>query len=267
MKYLDELKKQSKSTQQDLEIQKKDEQIQLRILHSLQPRLRSILEYLEELVSILNEVKPQMTVSYEIEGYGSLTDLHQQAYSVQVSNRENIRNITLNFECLDEKLDERTFTVEGRDAFHQQREYMWRNNLRFNDKFTADGRGMFFLEPKIHVQLIFTPDTIQDKIKLQMCNYFGIGRTERWIAPAHINQDSLDRDLGGLILRKTNDLVELSTGRLTDDMRKKIQETLQLEQEEQRRIDERLAAEEQAQHEVRLVNKVRSNLNALVRKK
>ena len=124
-----------------------------------------------------------------------------------------------------------------------------------------DGRGTFFLEPKIHVQFIFTPDTKQRNIKLQILNLVEVGRMDRWLAPEKINQDSLDHDLGGLILRKIKDLDHLSTAKMTEDMRKQIQDGLKLEREVQMQIDERIAAEELAEQEARFVNKIRRNFN------
>jgi hypothetical protein len=265
--YLDQLKKQLDNVQQQ-DNQRASELAEQSIVQKLQPGLRAILHYLEELVGVLNEIKPQLMVSYEIEGYGELIDLRQQRYQVQVDNREDIRQITLSFECLDERLADRIFTVDGRDAYLRQREYLWKNNLRFKEKFVMGGQGKFFLEPKVRVQFIFIPDTRQQKIRLELRNYHALGRTLRWIAPDNIGDTSLDHDLGGLILRKINDLNELSTGQMTEKMRQEIKEKLRQAQEAKEHLEERIAAEEEKEQiEAGLVNRLRRNLNALVRKR
>lgn len=266
MGYLDQLKKQSKAIQQQDE-QRDGALEEQRIFQKLQPGLQAILQYLEELTDVLNEVKPQLSASYDIEGYGELIDLRQQAYQVQVDNRDDICQITFSFECLDENRAPRVFTVDGRDAFLRQRDYLWKNNLRFKEKFAMDDRGKFFLEPRVRVQFVFSPDIKQRKIGLKIRNLRGIGWMQRWIAPGNINEQTLDHDLGGLILRKIDDLDELSTGQMTEEMRQEIKEKLRQAQKAQKQQDERIAAEEEkALMESRLVNRLRRNLNTLVRK-
>ncbi len=266
MRYLDQLKKQS-NTEQPRDKQRDSELEERRIVQKLQPGLLAILHYLEELASVLNEVNPELLVSYDIEGYGKLVDFRQQTYQVEVDNRDDIRQITLSFECLDENPDPKVLVVDGRDAYLRQREYLWKNNLRFKDKFTMDDQGKFFLEPKVRIQFVFSADIKQCKIKLEMRNFQSIGYMQRWIAPDNISEETLDHDLGGLILRKIDDLDELSTGKMTEEMRQEIKEKLRQAQQAQKQQDERIAAEEEkAMLEGRLVNRLRRNLNALVRK-
>jgi hypothetical protein len=266
--YLDELKKQSKSLQNEQDGNGDRELAESRILQELQPVLQTILRYLEELTTVLNVVKPNVSMSYEVNGYGTLGALYQRDYSVQVDNRENIQNITFCFECADANMDEKIFTIEGRDAFLRQRDYMSNNNLQFNEKLSVDGRGTFYLEPRIYTRLLFSPDVNQGKIKLQMRNFLGLGQTDRWIDPKNITQDTLDSDLGGLILRKTTDIDKLSTAHMTEDMRQQIQASLkQREQEAQKQLEERIAEEQQTQEEARLVNRLRRNFSDLLRKK
>lgn len=264
MGHLEDLKRQSKTLNQKKNRRDNGDLEDQNILQRLQLGLKLIFDYLEELVSVLHEVKPQLAVSYNINRYGTLTDLYQQGYEVKVDNPENPQKITLCFECLDEKVKELFITVEGRDKFLRQRNYMWQNNLCFKEKLSMDGRGSFFLEPRVHVQFIFTPDTKQRNIKLQIRNLLEIGSMERWLAPEKINKVSLDHDLGGLILRKIKDLDHLSTGKMTADMRQQIQDSVKRERERQMQIEDRIAAEELAEQEARIANKIRRKLNAPV---
>ncbi len=268
MGYLDELKKQSESLRNEQDGQGDRELEESRILQALQPALQTILHYLEDLAKVLNVVKPKISMSYDVKGYGTLGGLYQRDYSVQVDNREHIQEITLSFECADTNMEEKIFTIEGRDAFLRQRDYMSKNNLQFNEKLSVDGRGTFYLEPRIYARFLFLPDLTQGKIKLQMRNFLGLGRTDRWIDPKNVSKDTLDSDLGGLILRKTTDIDQLSTARMTEDMRKQIQVSLkQREQEAQKQLEERIAEEQKAQEEARLVNRLRRNFGDLLRKK
>ena len=268
MGYLDELKQQSESLRNEQDGQRDRELEESRILQDLQPALQTILRYLEDLVKVLNVVKPKVSMSYDVKGYGTLGDLYQRDYSVDVDNREHIQKITLCFECAGTKLDEKIFTVEGRDTFLRQRDYMSKNNLQYNEKLSVDGHGTFYLEPRIYARFLFSPDLNQGKIKLQMHNFLVLGQTDRWIDPNNVTQDTLDSDLGGLILRKTTDIDQLSTARMTEAMRKQIQASLKKrEQEAQKQLEERIAEEQKAQEEARLVNRLRRNFNGLLRKK
>ncbi len=269
MGYLDELKKQSEAIRSEQERQQSQESQQSAVARQLQPALKTIHGYLREAIEVLNVVQPEVPVGYEVKGLGALTNLRQENYTLSVDNWENIQLLAVRFECLHPHADARVVTVKGRNEFIAQREYLWRNNFQFKEKFTMDG-GTLYVEPKIVVRLEFAPDVKQGKIRLDIRNLLEVGMTTRWIDAKDVTRDKLD-EITGLILRKSRDLDSLSTGQMTDEMRMRIKEGLRKEQEMRRRHEVQLAAqraaEEQAQTEDKLVSRLRRNIGGLVRRK
>jgi hypothetical protein len=266
--YLDELKQRSEALRQEQE-QKLSAQEQAKTaLEQLQPCMDTIRAYLAEAVDVLNFVKPDVMLKYHIEGFGPLENLDQGGYSITEDERDGIVTVTLRFECVSPNSDVRVFNIKEREPFIRQREYMWRNNLQFKDKPTMGGGGTFYLEPRIIVRLEFSPDPQRRKIKLRMRNMIGLGTDTRWIEPEKINKENLD-DIMGLVLRKAPDLVKLSTGQMTEEMRNRIKEELRRMQNAQRLQEVQAAAteaeREKAEAEANLVSKLR--LGGLGRRK
>ena len=269
MGYLDDLKKQSEAIRQQEEQQSSQESEETRAARELKPAMQAIHEYLKEATEVLNSVKPDVPVDYEIMGFGPLNNLNQGNYTLSVDDHENVQKLTVRFECAHPNADPRVLNVKGRNEYITHRDYLWRNNFQFKDKFTMDG-GSLYLEPKIIVRLEFTPEVKQRKIRLDIRNLLEIGVTTRWIEPKDATHDKLD-ELTGLILRKTRDLEMLSTGQMTDEMRQRIKEGLRKEQEKRRRMEvlaaAEQAAEEQARAEDKLVSKLKKNIGGLVKRR
>ncbi len=269
MGYLDELKKQSEVIRSEQERQESQESQQSAVARELQPALKAIHEYLREAIEVLNVVQPEVPVGYDIKGVGPLNNLRQENYTLSVDNWENINQLAVRFECQQPKADVRVVNVKGRNEFVAQREYLWRNNFQFKEKFTMDG-GSLYVEPKVIVRLEFSPDIKQRKIRLEIRNLLEVGTTTRWIDAKDVSRDKLD-EITGLILRKSRDLDALSTGQMTDEMRMRIKEGLRKEQEMRRRHEVQLAAqraaEEQAKTEDKLVSRLRKNIGTLVKRK
>lgn len=267
MGYLDELKQKSEALRQEQEQKQSQEQQQASgLMQQLQPALDTIRAYLDEAVDVLNYVKPDVPVNYSIEGCGPLENLDQGGYAVTRDDKEGLSTIALRFECVSPDTEIRVFSVKEREPFMKQREYMWRNNLQFKEKPLMGGGGTFYLEPRIIVRLEFSADVKRRKIEFKMRNLLGVGTDTRWLDPEKINRDNLD-DLMGLVLRKAKDLEKLSTGQMTEEMRKRIKEELRKQQNTQRLQEIKTAAEEAEKEkgdgETTLVRK----LGGLVRRK
>jgi len=271
MGYLDDLKRQSEALREKQETAQAGDHEEQAIIDELRPTLKVILKYMEEFVDVANFVNPEVPVNYDIEGYGRFTNMRQEAYSVntETDDREELTKVVFRFECTDPNPQVRTFAVEGREEFLKQREYLWRNNFQFKDKASMTG-GSFYLEPKVIVRLEFTPDPKKRRIKLVVRNLSFIGSAARWIDPDVVSQDALD-DLAGLVLRKSDELDKLSTGQMTDEMRRRIQEGLRQEQERRQMDQLRTAIKkeeaEQDKSDATLVRRLRRNLGTLVHKK
>ena len=269
MGYLDELKKQSQAIQSEQERQQSQESQESVVARELQPAMKTIHAYLKEAIEVLNVVQPEVPVGYDVKGLGPMNNLRQENYTLSVDNHDNIQQLAVRFECLQPNADVRVVNVKGRNEFVAQREYLWRNNFQFKEKFTMDG-GSLYVEPKIVVRLEFAPDIKQRKIRLDIRNLLEVGTITRWVDSKDVSRDRLD-EITGLILRKSRDLDSLSTGQMTDEMRQRIKEGLRREQEMRRRHEVQLAAqrasEEQARTEDKLVSRLRRNIGTLVKRK
>ena len=269
MGYLDELKKQSEVIRSEQERQQGEDSQESTLVRELQPAMTVIHGYLKEAIEVLNVVQPEVPVGYDVKGLGPLKNLRQENYTLSIDNHEVIRKLAVRFECLQPNADVRVVTVKGRNEFVAQREYLWRNNFQFKEKFTMDG-GSLYVEPKVIVRLEFSPDVKQGKIRLEIRNLLEVGSTTRWIDKKDVTRDKLD-EITGLILRKSQDLNSLSTGQMTDEMRQRIKEGLRKEQEVRRRHEVQLAAqraaEEAARTEDKLVSRLRRNIGTLVKRK
>ena len=270
MDLLDDLKKQAEAARQDKTSQEDDARREAKNAKEQGEALKQTYRYLKEMVQALNAAKPEVSVDYEVHGFGTLSGLAQEDYVLDKGETEDgLRTIVVHFQCGAAEESPRQLVVESRDAIQRQREFLWQHNLRYTDKVTADGVGTFFLEPVVYVKLEFIPDLTMGKIKLVLTNFDHLGNTIRRIEPERITRETLD-DVAALILRKSTGLEHLTNDQISPEMRQRIQEGLKKEKEDQERHEQQVAAqmaeEERMRQEQRLVNKAKRKIDSLGRR-
>lgn len=260
MGYLDDLKKQAQGIRKEQQDPPPQEHHQAAVERALQLSLRLIYGYLVELVEHLNVVKPEVSVSYEIEGYGRIADLRQDNYTLQIDDRRLIGSITLSFTCGHPEPRPRVMRAPDRSAFMKQRDYLLRHGLTFDSKLAVSGEGTLLVEPMITVSLRFSPDPKARRIRFDIKNLSCLGQESYLIDPIRLNRQHLD-GIAGLVLRKPDSLEKLTGPLITDDAKMRIRQALVEERKQQLRHDAEAAAisraERKAEAETRIPARTR----------
>lgn len=241
MGYLDDLKKQARIVREEQQGSNPQEQQQTAIERVLQLSLRLIYGYLRELTEQLNVVKPDLSVSYDIEGYGRITGLCQGDYMLRIDDPQRTGEVSLAFACGHHDARPRVMRTPDRLAFLKQREYLWRHGLKFDSKLTVTGEGIFLLEPLIPVSLRFLPDLKTRRIRFLIKNLEDLGEASYLIDSHSLKREHLD-GIAGLVLRKPNSLEKLIGPLITDNARLRIRQALAEERKQQVRHEAKAAA-------------------------
>jgi len=177
----------------------------------VQGKLTQIYRFLHELVSQLNVVQLPVTRSYYIGSFGQVDGLRQTDYAVAtknftLDNRDFIKEIHLRFKCVTEQ--ELKVTKESEAAVEQFRDYLWRNNLKFDCHEVRNPRGYvergdFTLSSSILVSFVVSADFDQAKIKIASRNFELLGISEFVYDGEEIDEALLD-EFGKALLGKPN---------------------------------------------------------------
>lgn len=260
MGYLDDLKRQAQIICTKHQGPSPQEQQQAAVERALQLSLRLIYGYLRELAGQLNVVKPDLSVSYDIEGYGRIADLSQGEYTLRIDDPRVIGDLSLSFACGHHNPRPRVMRTPDRSAFLKQRDYLWRHGLKFDSKLAVNGEGTFLLEPMVPVSLRFLPDPKTRRIRFVTKNLDRLGEESYLIDPLRLNRQHLD-GIAGLVLRKPNSLEKLIGPLITDEAKTRIRQALAEERKRQLRHEAKAAAislaEQKAEAERRIPVRVR----------
>lgn len=260
MGYLDDLKKQAQGIRQEQLDPSLQEHQQAAVQRALQLSLRLIYGYLAELTEHLNLVRPDITVRYDIEGYGTIADLRQGDYVLQVDDPRLIGDLALSFACAATESHARAIRTADRSAFLRQRDYLWRHGLKFDSKLAVSGEGTLLIEPVVPVTLRFVPDVKTRRIRFVIHNLDRLGEESYLIDPLRLNRQHLD-GIAGLVLRKPDSLQQLTGPLITDHAKTRIRKALAEERKRQLRHEAKAAAislaEQKAATERRLSARLR----------
>ncbi|MFZ0256914.1 MAG: hypothetical protein WAN46_15015 [Gammaproteobacteria bacterium] len=232
MDYLDDLRKQAQVLRGEQVGPSPEERQQAAVERVLQLSLRLIYGYLRELAAQLNVVKPHLSVSYDIEGYGQIADLSQGDYILGIDAPTVIGDLSLAFACGSRDPRPRVIRTSHRSAFLKQRDYLWRHGLKFDSKLAVGGEGTFLLEPMVPVSLRFLPDPKVRRIRFVIKNLDLLGEESYLIDPLRLKRQHLD-GIAGLVLRKPNSLEKLTGTLITDDAKVRIRQALAEERRQQ----------------------------------
>jgi hypothetical protein len=177
----------------------------------VQGKLAQIYRFLHELISQLNVVKLEVPRSYYIGGFGQVDGMRQTDYAVAtknitLDNRDFIKEIHLRFKCVTDK--ELKVTKESEAAVEQFRDYLWRNNLKFDCHEIRNPRGYlekgeFTLANSILINFLVSADFDQAKIKIASRNFEMLGVSEFTYDAEEINEALLD-EFGKYLIGKPN---------------------------------------------------------------
>lgn len=231
MRLIDQLKKEAaeiKAKQEKPAIEAPVRNAQM--LQVVRPGMRAVYDYLSQLVEQLNIHSPEGSVSYDVEGYGALSNLKQVDYKLTTENVDDLEKFTLSFDCKGD--GPHKFQRKTKDGVQRQKEYLWSHGLRFESKLSIDGVGTFSLRPNVPVTFEFSTDSKEPAIRLQITNHDILGRTIYRYKPEMIDDEFLD-ELAKYVLRRPNQFNELSGNTVSDETRQRLRSQLEAIQREQ----------------------------------
>lgn len=255
MGYLDDLKRQAQGIRQGQQDSSPQEQQQAAVDRALQLSLRLIYGYLAELAEHLNVVEPELSVCYDIEGYGRIADLRQHDYTLQIDDLRVISDLTLSFICSHAEARPRIMRTTDRSTFLKQRDYLWRHGLTFDSKLAVGGEGTVLFEPAVPVSLRFSPDSKARRIRFVIKNLSRLGEESYLIDPLRLKRQHLD-GIAGLVLRQPDSLEKLTGPLITDDAKTRIRQALAEERKRQLRYDVIAAAISRAEQKAEAENRI-----------
>lgn len=177
----------------------------------VQGKLAQVYRFLHELVNQLNVVQLPVTRSYYIGSFGQVDGMRQTDYAVAtknftLDNRDFIKEIHLRYKCVTDR--ELKVTKESEAAVEQFRDYLWRNNLKFDCHEIRHPRGYlekgeFTLSSAILVSFVVSADFDQAKIRIASRNFELLGISE-FVYDAEEIDDALLDEFGKALLGKPN---------------------------------------------------------------
>jgi len=235
MSFLDDLKKEAAAARarQGAARDDVDEREEV-FLNILRPRMRALYTYLRELVEQLPVLPAPTGLAYEVRGFGRLGDLTQGEYELKSDDPENLRKFTFQFVC---RGDGKPLEMQQPDkrSYEEQREYLWRCNMRFTSKLSAGERGTIHLERAVPVSLEFEADAEASAIRLRIRNLERLGTISHTFAPRSVDEELMD-ELARMVLRKRNRFNELSGNTVPDEVRARLRK--QIERQQKQRMTE-----------------------------
>lgn len=232
MGLLDNLRQQS----QQLKTKEQQEQQQLAALEAkyrqlVQPGMVKLYRVLDELAKHLNYIKPDITVSYQMNADGKVLQYRQQDYQVRVDSLEDTKKVVMSFCCAGEV--DVVFSVEGKRAVDKHQDYLHRHGLKFHCRKNIDEQyelrdAQFVIKPVVPIVMEFVGDVEKTRINFNVKNFGSLGVVKHAFNHDQINDEFLD-ELGRYILHENPDFLKLS---ISDDEIERIRARLAQEARE-----------------------------------
>jgi len=241
MGLLDDLKRQSEARKLDEERDAAQRsELENRMRTTLVPRMRTIFNYLIDLIEQLNYLQPTIHTQFEVRNFGTLRRLQQKAYQLTRLRPETEieHGFALRWLCAS-KAKHQISTLSAKDTI-AQREWFQKHGIPFdcserkNDNYEVVG-ATFTFNARVVVRLSFEPDPERMVITMGARNYDRPGRIYYDFDPTEIDDAFLD-DLGRYIVRETNMLPDRRVQNISAEQRAVLR--AKLEEERQSRMQE-----------------------------
>ncbi len=239
MGYLDQLKQQAAQVKaKEMAEGRNEEQLQDKFDHAVLPTMHKLHQYMHEMTQQLNYIKPDTTVSYEVEGYGTFRDLAQNEYILGSYDKEKHSFFVRIFCHAPHKV---RFDIPNQTQAEKQKEYLWKNNIPFKWGQTTDKRqrfikAVFELKGEIIIEFTFSADYDRSAIKLNARNFAELGQKDYIIPPEKVTDEFLDK-LAMYITRATTEAIlkpyEVGSiwGTINNDPKEKLRRKILEEQQ------------------------------------
>jgi len=240
---LDDLKQEADRLrdQQETEEQKRQRKEAL-YREKFRPALLRIFRYLNEMVEQLRVVNLVTNATYQLPGFGEVSNLQHTGYRVLIDSKTNPRKVYLQFDCIAPGEKRYTVTLKSAD---EAREFIVNHQVPLVE---APIRGkdnrvvgvMFQARLQVRVRVLFEADVDKGKIVVTSADFEGLGLKRLFFAVEAIDDEWLD-DLGHYILRKKDTLGRVE---LPEETRQRLRQ--QVAEEEAHRQKELAAKNKKA---------------------
>jgi len=225
MGFLDDLKREAeeKMTHEEAALQAKQEQE--RVFHDvIDPVMRKLFAYCQELAKNLNYVKPDIQPAYTIPG---VKGEHRYAQSDYFVDDYHEGRFSFRYICQSGHKHNVHCTTEA--DLDRMKDFLWRNGLRYQSREFFDSsynkRAEFYIEGRVPVEIQFSarPDT--GSIDVTVTNYDDFGKTQISLRPQDVT-DSFNDQLAHFVVRKENRLLEYNRYKFSEEQRRQLQSQL-----------------------------------------
>ncbi|OQW94135.1 MAG: hypothetical protein BWK79_07415 [Beggiatoa sp. IS2] len=227
MNYLDKLKKaaEEKREREQTTVQRQAQQ-EKDFSKRVKPALQHLHRYLYDLIQHLKYLKPEITVSFMLTGYGKVDNFRQSEYRIHYLAEEIKGDFVVRCTCI-APFKFRFEKRQERDA-QEQRKYLQNHGITFHYVEIPDSRyrfskALFEVEPIIHADFLFEGDMQNGAINLTVKNFNALGQCHYLIKPEEVNEPFLD-NLAKYIVREPNNLVLHERYYLPSEYREKLEE-------------------------------------------
>lgn len=225
MGFLDDLKREAEEKMTNEEATLHTKQEQERVFHDvIDPVMRRLFSYSQELAKNLNYVKPDVQPRYTIPGVSVEHAFKQSEYFV-----DDYHEGRFSFRFMCESGHKYNVKANSEADLDRMKDFLWRNGLRYQSREFFDSayskRAEFYIEGRVPVEIQFAarPDTTS--IDVVITNYDGFGKTQISILPEDID-DEFNDQLAHFVVRKANRLLEYNRYKFTDEQRRELQSQL-----------------------------------------
>ncbi len=203
----------------------------------INPRLKKVYGYFNELVNELNFIDEPVYCAYDIPGAGIQQDFYHGKYNIASNSSDRMTEIRITFLCQRDKpihfvIDNEFKANAVIDDLHRfkvgydHRPHYGQNGIKSGTQFDLTG------QIPIHIKLYLVPGTIE--LKLETYNLPSLGTFEKTFKPHEIDEEFMEQ-LGLSLLRRENSIMKFD---LPAQNRKRIQNNLK--QEKAERLKEKI---------------------------
>ncbi len=243
MSLLDELKAKADERRTDAELEAARLEEQAAFYQAeLLPRMLATYNFLKEFSAHLNVVDEPCELSYPILPEEKAVTLYQGEYSVAIDSRQEPTQVELR--CTATLPEAVTYEIDGKQLVERHRKMLDTYGLKYecterkDERFELASAGFKLIGP-LPVRVVFVADSASRCITVHLRNIDQAGVKTLNLSTSKFDDNFLDR-VGRFVLRQQSTLF---TAEISDEARRKLQDKLAEQREEEERARRVLEAE------------------------
>ncbi len=215
MSLLDDLKKQAdQNNVKDADDSSKTVQKHQANWHALVPKLQLIITYMRELATNLEAINIEDKIDYPLTKTITFKNLSRENFRVRKADENSVRDFSFRYDLVGERNVE--FLVANDFNAESVRGILRKQNTRFTEVITDQGKAQFKLKPKITILFQYIADLQNCMVTLRIHNF---DRPEMQVIrykPEAITEELME-ETAKYILNKENRFRSLSGNDINDE--------------------------------------------------